>query len=43
MEQNLIHKILNIDGMTCVSCEMRIQNALKNMVGVKDAKVSYIS
>jgi len=43
MEQNLIHKMLNIDGMTCVSCEMRIQNALKNMVGVKDAKVSYIS
>lgn len=28
MEQQLIRKILQIDGMTCTSCEMRIENTL---------------
>lgn len=41
MEQNLIRKVLNIDGMTCVSCETRIENALENTQGVKAVRVSY--
>lgn len=38
-----IDKILKIDGMTCTSCEMRIENRLKKMNGVVSAKVSYSS
>lgn len=34
-------KILHIDGMTCTSCEMRIENGLKKMTGVTAVKVSY--
>ena len=37
----LVEKILKIDGMTCTSCEMRIENRLKKMNGVISAKVSY--
>ena len=32
---------LKIDGMTCASCELRICNALKKLVGIKDAKASF--
>ena len=39
----LVEKILKIDGMTCTSCEMRIENRLKKMNGVISAKVSYSS
>lgn len=38
-----VDKILKIDGMTCTSCEMRIENRLKKMYGVISAKVSYSS
>ena len=43
MGQNLIHKVLQIDGMTCTSCEIRIENALKKMKGIVEAKVEYSS
>lgn len=36
-----VEKVLKIDGMTCTSCEMRIENRLKKMNGVTRAKVSY--
>jgi len=29
MGQRLMRKILQIKGMTCTSCEMKIENALK--------------
>lgn len=32
---------LNIDGMTCTSCELRIESMLKKTKGVLDAKVSF--
>lgn len=41
MEQNLVQTVLMIDGMSCINCEMRIENGLKKMLGVKDAKVSF--
>ena len=38
---NFVQKTLRIDGMTCTSCEMRIENRLKKTQGIVDAKVSY--
>lgn len=32
---------LKIEGMTCINCELRIENELNHMDGVVDAKVSY--
>lgn len=43
MDQKLIRKVLQIDGMTCTSCEMRIENKLKKMEGVVEAKAIYSS
>lgn len=43
MEQKLIRKILQIDGMTCTSCEMRIENTLKKIEGIIDVKAIYSS
>ena len=43
MEQKLISKILQIDGMTCTSCEMRIENALKKLEGIIEAKALFSS
>lgn len=43
MEQKLIRKILQIEGMTCTSCEMRIENALKKLEGVVDVKAIFSS
>jgi copper ion binding protein len=34
-------KTLRIEGMTCTSCEMRIENRLRKMQGIIDVKVSY--
>lgn len=34
-------KKLCIDGMTCVSCQNKIENKLRNTAGVKSARVSY--
>lgn len=43
MEQRILRKILQVDGMTCASCEMRIENKLKKMEGVVEAKAIYSS
>jgi copper chaperone CopZ len=32
---------LKIEGMTCINCELRIENELNHMDGVVEAKVSY--
>jgi len=31
---------LNVDGMHCVKCQARVENALKAVAGVKDVVVS---
>jgi sulfite exporter TauE/SafE/copper chaperone CopZ/plastocyanin domain-containing protein len=41
MKQRLIRKTLKIEGMTCTSCEMRIENALKKLDGVVDVKATF--
>jgi copper chaperone CopZ len=41
MEKNYITVTLKIRGMTCVSCENRIERTLKNKKGVANAIVSY--
>ena len=43
MEQRVIRKILQIKGMTCTSCEMRIENALKKLEGVVEVKAIFSS
>lgn len=43
MGKRTIRKVLQIDGMTCSSCEMRIENKLKKMKGVFAAKAIYSS
>ncbi len=43
MEQKLMKKVLQVAGMTCASCEMRIENRLKKIEGVVDAKAIYSS
>ncbi|MCX7709129.1 MAG: sulfite exporter TauE/SafE family protein [Clostridia bacterium] len=43
MEQKLIRRVLLIEGMTCTSCEMRIENSLKKLDGVMDAKAIFSS
>lgn len=39
----MMRKILQIDGMTCTSCEMRIENGLKKLEGVASVKAIYSS
>jgi len=43
MEQRIIRKILQTDGMTCTSCEMRIEKALKKLEGVMEVKAIFSS
>ena len=43
MEQRLARKILQVDGMTCTSCEMRIERALKKLDGVIESKAVFSS
>lgn len=43
MEQKLLRKVLQVGGMTCTSCEMRIENRLKKLEGVVDVKAIYSS
>lgn len=43
MERKLVRKVLQVDGMTCASCEMRIENSLKKLEGIEEAKVIYSS
>jgi sulfite exporter TauE/SafE/predicted transcriptional regulator YdeE/copper chaperone CopZ len=41
MESGLKTKRLKIGGMTCTSCQNKIERKLRNTAGVKQAKVSY--
>lgn len=43
MDQRLIRKVLQIEGMTCASCEMRIENTLKKLEGVVEVKAIFSS
>ncbi|MDF2986135.1 MAG: hypothetical protein K0R50_1645 [Eubacterium sp.] len=43
MDKNLIRRVLHIDGMTCTGCETRIENALKKLEGVEEAKAIFNS
>jgi copper chaperone CopZ len=43
MSSNIITKTLKIDGMTCVSCENRIERKLQSTQGMISARVSYTS
>lgn len=41
MSTGIIKKTILIEGMTCVSCENRIQHKLSNTPGIETAEVSY--
>ena len=41
MIQEAITEIFLIEGMTCASCERRIENRLKNIVGIKSVHANY--
>lgn len=43
MESGVKRKQLRIGGMTCVSCQNKIEKKLRNTAGVKSTKVSYSS
>ena len=43
MEQKSIKYILQVEGMTCASCEMRIENALKKLDGIVKVKAIFSS
>jgi sulfite exporter TauE/SafE/copper chaperone CopZ len=43
MEEKMIQKTLHIEGMTCTSCEMRIENVLMKLDGMIKAKAIYSS
>ena len=41
MARKTTHMVVLIDGMTCVNCENRIENALRGTNGIETVKVSY--
>ncbi|MFZ5988469.1 MAG: sulfite exporter TauE/SafE family protein [Bacillota bacterium] len=41
MEGNLSKRVILIDGMTCTSCEMRIENSLRKLEGIAEVKAVY--
>lgn len=41
MEENLVRKILYIEGMSCTGCEMKIENAIKRINGVVKARAIF--
>lgn len=43
MEQKLVNKVLHVEGMTCISCEQRIEGALKKLEGVQEVKATFSS
>ncbi|MDP4180780.1 MAG: sulfite exporter TauE/SafE family protein [Bacillota bacterium] len=43
MEEKLVQKVLRIDGMTCSSCETRIESAVSKLDGVSNVKAIYSS
>ena len=40
MDNRIINTSIYVDGMTCSSCELKVENKLKKQPGVKEAKVS---
>lgn len=43
MESSIKKRQLNIGGMTCVSCQNKIENKLRNTAGINSARVNYSS
>lgn len=43
MANRIVKKILQLEGLTCTSCESRIQNKLIKMEGVQEIEVSYVT
>ncbi|SEV84025.1 urease accessory protein UreH domain-containing protein [[Clostridium] fimetarium] len=43
MGNSIIKKAFKLDGLTCTSCETRIENKLIKMDGVQEAEVSYVT
>jgi sulfite exporter TauE/SafE/plastocyanin domain-containing protein/copper chaperone CopZ len=43
MKQRSVREVLQIEGMTCPNCEMRIENALTKLEGVIDVQVIFSS
>lgn len=43
MERKSIRKVINVDGMTCVSCEQRIERGLNRLEGILEVKADYTS
>lgn len=43
MERKLMHKILQVDGMTCTGCETRIENTIRKLDGIENVKAIYSS
>jgi copper chaperone CopZ len=41
MSSRIVKKTILIDGMTCVSCENRIERKLSGTPGIESAQVSY--
>lgn len=40
MSQELVSKVFRVKGMSCPSCEIKIENALRKIEGVKEVKAS---
>ena len=41
MESRTVDRTLSVKGMTCPSCEIKIENILKKIAGVKEVKASF--
>jgi len=40
MSDSIITQTLPVEGMTCASCVLRVEKALKNVDGVQEANVN---
>lgn len=40
---NIKREVLYVNGMTCTSCELRIENAINKLEGIKEIKAVYSS
>lgn len=43
MGNRIVNKTVRLDGVTCTSCETKIENKLRKMAGVVKAEVSYVT
>ena len=43
MEKRIISKIIQVEGMTCTSCERRIESSLQKLEGMENVKAIYSS